>query len=71
MDLRQTCLALKIKLVNGLAFDTHKTTEKKKELKEHNAFTETANDDVQFIEEEGEGVSHITHVNNILNSIFF
>ena len=34
VDLRQTYLALKIKLNKGRGFDTYKTTEKKKEHKE-------------------------------------
>ena len=33
VDLRQTYLALKIKLVKGRGFDTYKTTEKKEEHK--------------------------------------
>ena len=69
VDLRQTYLALKIKLVKGRGFDTYKTTEKKKEHKDDAVFTETGDDDVEFIEED-EGVPHITHVNNILHSIF-
>ena len=69
MDLRQLYLALKTKLVKRRGFDTYKTTEKKKEHKENTIFTETGDDDVEFIEE-GEGVSHFTHVNNILHSIF-
>ena len=69
VDLRQTYLALKIKLVKGRGFDTYKTIEKKKEHKEDTVFTETGDDDVEFIEED-EGVPHITHVNNILHSIF-
>ena len=69
MDLRQTYLALKIKLVKGRGFDTNKTTEKKKEHKENTVFTETGDDDVEFIEKD-KGVPHITHVNNILHSIF-
>ena len=67
--LRQTYLALKIKLVKGRGFDTYKTTEKKKEHKEDTVFTETGDDDVEFIEKD-EGVPHFTHVNNILHSIF-
>ena len=67
--LRQTNLALKIKLVKGRDFDTYKTTEKKKEHKEDTVFTETGDDDVECIEED-QGVPHITHVNNILHSIF-
>ena len=69
VDLRQTYLALKIKLVKGRVFDTYKTTEKKKEHKEDAVFTETGEDDVEFIEED-KGVPLITHVNNILHSIF-
>ena len=69
MDLRQTYLALKIKLVKRRGFDTYKTTEKKKEHEEDTVFTEKVGDDIESIEE-GEGVPHITHVNNILNSNF-
>ena len=69
VGLRQTYLALKIELVERRAFDTYKTTEKKKEHKEDTVFTETGDDGVQFIEE-NEGVPHITQVNNILHSIF-
>ena len=68
VDLRQTYLALKIKLVKGRGFDSYKTTEKKKEHKEGAFFTETGEEDVEFIEED-EGVPHITHVNKILHSI--
>ena len=69
VDLRQTYLVLKIKLVKRRGFDFYKTTEKKKEHKEDAVFSETGDDDVEFIEED-EGVPHITHVNNILHSIF-
>ena len=69
VDLRQTYLALKIKLVEGRGFDTYKTTEKKKDHPEDTVFTETGDDDFEFIEED-EGVLHITHVNNILHSFF-
>ena len=69
VDLQQTYLALKIKLVKGRGFDSYKTTEKKKEHKEDAVFTETGDDDVEFIEED-KGVPHITHVNIILHSIF-
>ena len=69
VGLRQTYLALKTKLVKGRGFFTYKTTEKKKDHKEDTVFTETGDDDVEFIEE-GEVVPHITHVNNILPSIF-
>ena len=69
MDLRRTYLPLKIKLVKGRGFDTYKTTEKKKEHKEDTVFTETADDDVEFIEED-EGVPHIIHVNKNRHSSF-
>ena len=69
VNLRQTYLALKIKIVKGRGFDTYKTTEKKKEHKEDIVFTETRDDDVEFREED-EGVPNITHVNKILLSIF-
>ena len=69
MDLRQTYLALKIKLVKGRGLDTYKRKEKKKKHKGDIVFTETGDDDVEFIEED-EGVPHITHVSKILHSIF-
>ena len=69
VDLRQTYLAVKIKLVKGRGFDTYKTPEKKKEHKEDTVFTETGDNDVEFIEE-GKRLPHITHVNIILHSIF-
>ena len=70
VDLRQTYLALKIKLVNGRCFDTYKTREKKKEHQEDTVSTETGDDDVEFMEE-GKGGPRITQVNNILPSVFF
>ena len=69
VDLRQTSLALKIKLVKGRGSDKYKTTEKSMEHKEDTVFTKTGDDDTEVIEEH-EGVPHITHVNNILHSIF-
>ena len=69
VDLRQTYLALKIKLVKGRGFDTYKTTEKKKEHNEDTVFTETGDNDVEFIEKD-EGVPRITHVDSILHSLF-
>ena len=68
VDLRQTYLALNIKLVKGRGFGTYKTTEKKKENKEDVVFTETGEDDHEYIEED-KGVPYIAHVNNILHSI--
>ena len=46
-----------------------KKQQKKKEHKENTVFTETNDDGVGFIEED-KGVPHITHVSNILHSIF-
>ena len=68
VDLRQTYLALKFKLIKRRRFDTYKTTEKK-EHKEDAVFNDTGDGDVDFIEED-EGVPQITHVNSILHSIF-
>ena len=50
LDLRQTYLALKIKLVKGRGCDTYKTTEKKKEHREDTFLTETGNNVVEHIE---------------------
>ena len=69
VDLRQTYVALKIKLVKGRGFDTYTRTEKRKEHEEETVFTETGDDDVELIDGD-EGVPHITNVNNILQSIF-
>ena len=69
VDLRQTSLALKIKIVKGRGFGSYKITEKEKEHKGDAVFTKTGDDDVEFIEED-ERVSHISNVNNILHSIF-
>ena len=69
VDLRQTYLGLKIKLVKGLGFDTYKTTEKKKKEKQRTVYNETGDDDVEIIEDVN-GVPYITHANNILHSIF-
>ena len=69
VDLRQTYLALKNKLVKGRGFDTYKTTKLRKEHKKYTVFTETGDDDVEFIED-GEGVPHTTHKNIILHSFF-
>ena len=46
-----------------------KQQKRKRSTKEDTVFTETGDDDVEFIEED-EGVPHITHVNNIGHSIF-
>ena len=69
VDLRQTYLALKLKLVERRGFDKYKITEKREEQEEVTAFTETGDDDVGFIEED-ESAPHFTQLNNILHSIF-
>ena len=63
VDLRQTYLALKLKLVRGRGYETYNTNEVKKEHKEKAKAEEeeTAED---------EAVPLVTHVNNILHSIF-
>ena len=68
VDLRRTYLAIKTNLVKRRGFDNYKTTEKKH--KRDRFFTETSDHDVKFIEEVGERVTHVTHVNNILHSFF-
>ena len=42
VDLRQSSLALKVKLVNGRGYDTHKSTEARKEHKNEEQPTEAA-----------------------------
>ena len=64
VDLRQTYLALKLKLVRGRGYETYNTKEVKKELKE-----EAKAEEEQTAEEEAP-VPLATHVNNILHSIF-
>ena len=63
VDLRQTYLALKLKLVRGRGYETYNTKEVKKEHKEEAKVEkeETA---------EEEAVPLVIHVNNILHSIF-
>ena len=58
-----------MKLVEGRAFDTDKTREKRKDRQEDTIVTETGDDDIECIEK-GEGIPHITHVNKILHSIY-
>ena len=64
VDLRQTYLALKMKLVRGRGYETYNTKEVKKEHKE-----EAKAEDEETQKEEAP-VSLVTHVNNILNSVF-
>ena len=63
VDLRQTYLALKLKIVRGRGYETYNTKEVKKEHKE-----EAKAEEEETTEEEA--VPLVTHVNNILHSIF-
>ena len=63
MDLRQTYLALKVKLVKGRGYETYNTKEVKKEHKEEAKVKEEETP-------EEEPVPLVTHVNNTLLSIF-
>ena len=63
VDLRQKYLALKLKLVKGHGYETYNTKEVKKEHKE-----EAKAEEEETAEEEP--VPLVTHVNNILHSIF-
>ena len=50
VDLRQTYFALKIKLVKGRGFDSYKTTtEKKGAQRRHCFFTDTGDDDDEYL----------------------
>ena len=64
VDLRQTYLALKLKLVRGRGYETYNTKDGKKEHKEE------ANAEEKETAEEDEPVPLVTHVNNIAHSIF-
>ena len=63
VDLRQTYLAFKLKLVKGRGYETYKTKEVRKEHKE-----ETKAEEEETVEEEP--LSLVTHENNILHSKF-
>ena len=63
VDLRQTYLALKLKLVKGRGYETYTTKEYKKEHKEE------AKPEEEEMAEEDDPVPLVTHVNNILHSI--
>ena len=67
VDLRQSYLALKIKLVKGRSYDTHKSKEAKKEHKNEEQPTEAAANDE---ENDTNSVPLHTYVNNIMHSIF-
>ena len=64
VDLRQTYLALKVKLVRGRCDELYNSKEVKKEHKE-----EAKADEEQTADEEAT-VLFVTHVNKILHSIF-
>ena len=64
VDLRETYLALKLKLVKGRGYETYKTKELKKEHQEEAKAVE------EETAEEDSPVPLVTHVNNILHSIF-
>ena len=64
VDLRQTYLALKLKLVRGRGYETNNSKEVKKEHKEG-----VKADEEEMAEEEAP-VLLVTHVYNILHSIF-
>ena len=63
--LRQTYLALKLKLVRGRGYETYNTREVKKEHKE-----EATAKEEETVEDVEAPVPLVTHVNNILHSIF-
>ena len=63
VDVKQTYLALKLKLVRGRGYETYNTKEVKKEHKE-----EAKAEEEKTAEEEA--VPLVTHVNNMLHSIF-
>ena len=63
VDLRQTYLALKLKLVRGRNYETYNTKEIKKECKE-----EAKAEEGEAAEEEEAPVPLVTHVNDILHS---
>ena len=65
VDLRQTYLALKLKLVRGRNYETYNTKEVKKEHKE-----EAKPEEEETAEDEEATVPLVTHVNNIMHSIF-
>ena len=64
VGLRQTYLALKLKIVRGRGYETYNTKEVKKEHKEE------AKAEEEEMAEEDAPVPLVTHVNNILHSIF-
>ena len=64
VDLRQTYMALKLKLIRGRGYETYYTKEVKKEHKDE------SNAEKEETAEEDAPAPLVTHVNNILHSIF-
>ena len=69
VDLRQTYLTLKLKLVRGRAYETDISKEVKKNTKEHKEQTK-ADEEATAEEEQEAPVPLVTHVNNILHPKF-
>ena len=67
VDLRQSYLTLKVKLVKGRGYDTHKSKEAKKEHKNEEQPTEAATNDE---EDDTNSVLLLNYVNNTMLSIF-
>ena len=67
VDLQQSYLALKVKLVKGRGYDTHKSKEAQKEHKNEEQPTEAAANDE---EDDTNSVPLLTYVNNNIHSIF-
>ena len=65
VDLRQTYLALKLKLLRGRGYEIYITKEVKKEHKE-----EAKAEEEETAEDDEAPVPLVTHVNNILHSFF-
>ena len=64
VDLRQSFLALKLKVFKGRGYDIYDIKGKKKEHKDESVlFTQTS-------DEEEEEVARVTYISNIMNSIF-
>ena len=64
VDLRQTYLALKLKLVRGCGYEIYNTKEVKKEHKE-----EAKTEEEETVEKDAP-VPLVAHVNNVLHSVF-
>ena len=67
IDLRQSYLALKIKLVKGRGYNTHKSKEAEKEHKDEEQPTEAAANDE---EDDTNSLPFLTYVNIMMHSFF-